>query len=197
MERRQNDWSDNTDSTQESGEKSHGNTGLPFGLCEKYGITLPKNATPREAWDALKQKRGIEPPWTDKGAKQWTNGKPTVPQKEPPKTKQTAYDVIKTEEGRYKIHGETRTAKPYSLVESWVNVSKSGFGYYFPIDIDGKRYFVTIDDKTANGRHWYEERLFGFLRNKKITANGYIYITDKGYANFVIKDLNNYEQVWD
>lgn len=30
---------------------ARGNTGLPFGLCKKYGISLPENATPREAWD--------------------------------------------------------------------------------------------------------------------------------------------------
>lgn len=34
---------------------------MPFGLCEKYGITLPENATPRQAWDALKEKTGLSP----------------------------------------------------------------------------------------------------------------------------------------
>ena len=29
---------------------------MPFGLCKRYGITLPKGATPRAAWDALKGK---------------------------------------------------------------------------------------------------------------------------------------------
>lgn len=67
MERRQNDWSDNTDNTQESSEKSHGNTGLPFGLCKKYGIELPKGATPRMAWNALKDRKGVFPPWTKAG----------------------------------------------------------------------------------------------------------------------------------
>lgn len=33
-------------------------TRLPFGLCKRYGITLPDNATPRDAWNALKG-RGI------------------------------------------------------------------------------------------------------------------------------------------
>lgn len=43
-------------------EKRHtGNIGLPFGLCAKYGIHLPGNATPRMAWDALKQKTGLTP----------------------------------------------------------------------------------------------------------------------------------------
>lgn len=34
---------------------------LPFGLCKRYGIMLPKNATPRQARDALKRKTGQTP----------------------------------------------------------------------------------------------------------------------------------------
>lgn len=49
---------------------SHGNTGLPFGLCKKHGIALPEGATPRDAWDALRGV-GIYPPWTDKGKGQY------------------------------------------------------------------------------------------------------------------------------
>lgn len=59
--------------TGESGG-SGGNTGLPFGLCEKYGISLPENATPKQAWDALAEK-GIAPPWTEKGKGQYERGK--------------------------------------------------------------------------------------------------------------------------
>lgn len=33
---------------------------LPYGLCERYGIRLEKNARPRDAWDALARK-GITP----------------------------------------------------------------------------------------------------------------------------------------
>ena len=42
-------------------QKEGGNIGLPFGLCEKYGIALPENATPKQAWDALKEKTGLSP----------------------------------------------------------------------------------------------------------------------------------------
>ena len=35
-------------------------TGLPYGLCKKYGIKLPEKATPQQAWSALK-KKGITP----------------------------------------------------------------------------------------------------------------------------------------
>ena len=38
-----------------------GNTGLPFGLCKKYGIETGKNWTPRDAWNALKNKIGVNP----------------------------------------------------------------------------------------------------------------------------------------
>ena len=34
---------------------------LPFGLCKRYGIMLPKNATPRQAWDALRRGTGQTP----------------------------------------------------------------------------------------------------------------------------------------
>lgn len=57
-------------------------TRLPFGLCKRYGITLPDNATPRDAWNALKG-RGVtrqevyesirenaKPTGNDKGAKE-------------------------------------------------------------------------------------------------------------------------------
>lgn len=33
---------------------------LAFGLCKKYGIELPKGATPAQAWEALKKKTGKE-----------------------------------------------------------------------------------------------------------------------------------------
>ncbi len=42
-------------------EKKGGNIGLPFGLCAKYGIYLPSTATPRDAWNALKNKTGMAP----------------------------------------------------------------------------------------------------------------------------------------
>ena len=35
------------------------NNRLPFGLCKKYGIDLPDDATPKDAWEALKE-NGIE-----------------------------------------------------------------------------------------------------------------------------------------
>lgn len=31
------------------------NNRLPFGLCKKYNIELPNDATPKDAWKALKE----------------------------------------------------------------------------------------------------------------------------------------------
>lgn len=42
-------------------ESKGGNYGLPFGLCKKYGIALPPKATPRQAWEALKNRTGKSP----------------------------------------------------------------------------------------------------------------------------------------
>lgn len=58
------------DNQGESQETSGGNTGLPFGLCKKYGINVPQGATPRDAWNLLAG-RGIYPPWTEQGKDQY------------------------------------------------------------------------------------------------------------------------------
>lgn len=52
-----------TDNTEENGvkEQHSGNTRLPFGLCKKYHIGLPDNATPRDAWNALRRGAGLTP----------------------------------------------------------------------------------------------------------------------------------------
>lgn len=42
-------------------QSSSGNTGLPFGLCKKFGIKVPENATPRQAWNLLKYRTGLDP----------------------------------------------------------------------------------------------------------------------------------------
>lgn len=38
----------------------HGNTRLPFGLCQRYGIDVDSSWSPRDAWDAL-AKKGVTP----------------------------------------------------------------------------------------------------------------------------------------
>lgn len=52
---------DNNTNETEQPKGSVGNTGLPFGLCAKYHIALPSNATPRDAWNALRRGVGLTP----------------------------------------------------------------------------------------------------------------------------------------
>lgn len=42
-------------------ENDHGNTRLPYGLCLSAEINLPDDATPKQAWQALKNKTGFTP----------------------------------------------------------------------------------------------------------------------------------------
>lgn len=54
-EYRQNaDWSESSEGQETAIAVNHGNTRLPYGLCQRHGISLPDKATPRDAWDALK-----------------------------------------------------------------------------------------------------------------------------------------------
>lgn len=43
-----------------------------------------------------------------------------------------------------------------------------------------------VEKEKSRGRRWYEP-LDGY-KAMKISANGYVYVDQKGYANFVIKD---------
>jgi hypothetical protein len=68
MEYRQNSLEPYKAGSEETGEEAGesksvkgGNLGLPFGLCAKYGIKLPGGATPRDAWNALKEHTGLTP----------------------------------------------------------------------------------------------------------------------------------------
>lgn len=65
----------------QGGRHSSGNTGLPFGLCKKYRIPLPDDATPRDAWAALEGKTGLKP---DQAYEHLASGK-ELPQKMPTK----------------------------------------------------------------------------------------------------------------
>lgn len=64
-----------TDEDEQEENKAHGNTGLPFGLCKKFGISLPDNATPRDAWEALKRKTGLTPEQVYRDLKKKENAK--------------------------------------------------------------------------------------------------------------------------
>lgn len=49
---------DNLNVEVQDAKRLDANNRLAYGLCEKYGIELPKGATPGEAWEALKEVTG-------------------------------------------------------------------------------------------------------------------------------------------
>lgn len=96
-------------------------------------------------------------------------------------------DIISTPLIKAKIHGTTRECKVLDLTEKWFNVSKKGFGYYFILD----NVFVSVDGKTANGR-WIADTLSIDLGgNKKVTCKGYLYINNRGYLAYAVKNISN------
>lgn len=121
--------------------KVGGNKGLPFGLCEKYGISLPENATPRDAWDAL-AKKGVSPPWTEEGKGQYEDGKHNanaVKAEGATNTEKKEGDT-KSEETE-KSQGESAYER-YSLsnVKSWY------LQKFFAGLPDGERYHISVAD---------------------------------------------------
>lgn len=121
MEYRQNSIDpykgDNGDTEDVPDEESHGgNTGLPFGLCKKYGISLPQGATPRDAWDALAG-RGIYPPWTEKGKDQYKDksGKEDGEESEPQQTEEESEKAIDRMLSDSRIIYDKKITKDYIL----------------------------------------------------------------------------------
>lgn len=84
---------------QESGVKVNGggNTGLPFGLCAKYHIALPQDATPRDAWNALRSGVGLTPDKVYEQLKKKKAENKTVGKENPEQGKQAVTDEKKTE----------------------------------------------------------------------------------------------------
>ena len=72
---------------------------LPFGLCAKYGIELPKDATPRQAWEALKRNTGksIDELTSNVDEKKGQEKKKTA-KEETPKNGTKSYNEIKFRE---------------------------------------------------------------------------------------------------
>ncbi|MCD8201946.1 MAG: hypothetical protein LUD47_07770 [Clostridia bacterium] len=68
----------NEDEERDGGEVKHGgNTRLPYGLCEEFGIKLPEGASPKQAWEALEGK-GVSATDAYKALKEDKNIKPYV-----------------------------------------------------------------------------------------------------------------------
>lgn len=99
------------------GEKrSSGNTGLPFGLCKKYRIPLPDDATPRDAWAALEGKTGLKP---DQVYEHLASGK-ELPQKMP--TEQAPVGQMDAQKGDEDRDGAEETKAPEGYEQEYVSL---------------------------------------------------------------------------
>ena len=87
------------------------NNRLPFGLCKKYGIELPKDATPKDAWAALDKipadefKKPLMIP-LDFFAKTETTQTRTYNSKKRPELPKEAYGFARLETEHHKDHAE-------------------------------------------------------------------------------------------
>ena len=78
---------------------------LPFGLCKRYGIKIEDSWTPRDAWNALKGRRGIDPRETmDDYLDDREADKPST---KPPK-KDTSAPPMSPEEAHNEVFGGSR-----------------------------------------------------------------------------------------
>lgn len=78
---------------------------LPFGLCKRYGIKIEDSWTPRDAWNALKGIRGIDPREAmDDYLDERETGKPAT---KPPK-QDTPAPPISTEQAYNDVFGDSR-----------------------------------------------------------------------------------------
>lgn len=106
-------------------KRSSGNTGLPFGLCKKYRISLPDDATPRDAWAALEGKTGLKP---DQVYEHLASGK-ELPQKMP--TEQAPVGQMAAQKGDEDRDGAEETKAPEGYEREHVSLESV---YHFEDD---------------------------------------------------------------
>lgn len=98
-------------------EKKGGNIGLPFGLCEKYGIQLPPNARPRDAWEALKNKTGLTPEDFYKDLRQESGSEREKIQVKNEEQKEGAVAAKTQQEDTEKLYNEIKRGKRFTYDE--------------------------------------------------------------------------------
>lgn len=117
---------------------------LPFGLCKKFGISLPDGARPRDAWEALKQ-HGVYPPWTPEGEDQYTEdglkeGAEEAKGEEAKETEEPNVEEVK------KILGEKHSKNIADLLRQKPEHTKI-FNYY------AKKLRI-VDENDGSGHYW-------------------------------------------
>ena len=107
--------------------------------------------------------------------------------------------IVNPQAKRVRIQDEhPEFVKPYHLKEVWLYPSRYGSGYYFSVDVNGKREYITVDSRTANSKHWSDDYTsHGYHGNQsfKVSANGYVYVDKNGKARYSVQDLNNFELI--
>lgn len=78
------------------------NPRLPFGLCKREGIELPKDAEPADAWNALKEKTGKTQEDYYESLKNWT---PIKPSAQGANTRPVGFENKDTAEYKVRKHG--------------------------------------------------------------------------------------------
>ena len=102
--------------------RGHGNTHLPFGLCQREGIDVGSGWTPRDAWEALAE-RGITP--SAEYAKRKNGGKTTMTTKTGTTYRNLFAD--KTGKGEYVLRGDFDTTTLYGTTKTWTKAAVHTF----------------------------------------------------------------------
>lgn len=113
---------ENTGGNAPAPRRGHGNTRLPFGLCQREGIEVGSDWTPRDAWEALAGK-GITP--STEFAKRKTGGKTTMTM-ESGTTYRNLYGE-KTRGGEYVLRGDFDTTTLYGTPKVWTKAAIHSF----------------------------------------------------------------------
>lgn len=108
----------------------HGNTRLPYGLCQREGIEVGKGWSPRDAWDALAEK-GITPA----GEFSKRSGKKTI---------------IKTGSATYSNVGVKKYGDTYSIVGDMEQFGKKSTGAAFAHFKNKDEMFACLQEYGVN-----------------------------------------------
>lgn len=167
-------------------KKNSGNTGLPFGLCKKFGVPLSKDATPREAWEALKGV-GITP---EQGYEMAKKGVENVTNEEIERLKKI---YTTTEEPTTHVPEEKPKRKSYS--EFMKEMRDKDMRKFFGDDIHyvSNKYFTfkRVIDKdnilivTDNLRDWKDGKVLVVDSNKVVFLKPWQYRKVHNYDNMI------------
>lgn len=171
---------------------NHGNLGLPFGLCAKYGIPLPEGATPRDAWNALKQRKGIDPPWEDEDGENKAKSDKKTDKKDDDKAEaakmQISDDITSyspdvkttkatTEEQQKSVATAIGTVNSKVPIEKLNSIDLTSRGRNFAASACGGRLTLTtalLKSVAANPNHQYEQSVETYKKNAQAKRDRYL-----------------------